>query len=468
MDVNNRQTVRSALIAVVLLSSLVTPLAAQRYSFESLQQAMWANNSELSKLDEEVRRSLLDIKDAKGNRWPTIDLNLTATYMANPSVGPIVLDPDELAGLFDWPQGAQPVASGEYLTVYEGMESTQYQANATITQPVFTWGKIAQSIDLYERLADLKVLQSTDRRHQLAAELAIRLDALLHMTVIEGLLDEQTAIADRLVELAGQAQQNGLLLELDVLKAKVQAAELKVSASKIDHEKTVALSTLRTLTGLADLEFQAIDHAIDIERYQALAQQDPNTLVAKATQSNRPAMAALALTKAVASIATDLERARLYWKPDIAVVVNLGYGGSRLPLIETDWYRQDDYTFNLTLALKTTAWDGGARWRAVQRSLSNQASTIADTQAAIDTIVETVRKCHSALLLAMTTAQWHVQRIAMLQESVDIQHSLFSSGYGDEQAWLMAKLELAGAKIAYEQALLEASVNYHTVQALLE
>jgi outer membrane protein TolC len=71
-------------IAMTLLLSLM-PLSG--VSQEVLVGKMEANNLEVQKAREEWRNALLDVKDAKAGRGPTIDMTLSGTYMYNPPSG---------------------------------------------------------------------------------------------------------------------------------------------------------------------------------------------------------------------------------------------------------------------------------------------------------------------------------------------------------------------------------------------
>ena len=62
----------------------------------------------------------------------------------------------------------------------------------------------------------------------------------------------------------------------------------------------------------------------------------------------------------------------------------------RSPLVETDWYRQDDYNGMVTVAFKTTVWDGGKALNNIKRSESNVANAIISRDEAINTIITTL------------------------------------------------------------------------------
>ncbi len=453
----------SLLLFVLILGSLS---ATPDYTYEALLEAALMNNTGLQKAKQELERSRLDVKDAKGKRWPTIDFTLSGTYMFNPPVGPIVLDPDEVLGTIEWPAGFSPVSGGDYITLYSGMEETLYQAEMTLTQPIFTWGKISKAINLTQQVSNLRALQLSDQRSRVESELAIHLDALYHLGQIATLLEAESLIVERLEEIAQEAYASGLILELDVLKASVGRSELEIAQAQIAHQRQLLLLNLRTLCGISDLELTSIDHSVTSERYHELLALDRQELISAATSSERPTIAALSLSESLARTAVDLEKASLNWKPDLALVVSVGYGGPRLPLIETDWYRQNDYTLNLTLGLQTTIWDGGEQIRAVKRRLSEQESASSDATAAREAIVQTLSESLSALKLAVANINYLEKKIAFLAENIVIEEARVAAGYGEEGDYLQVKLDYLNTQIAAEQNLLEASTHYHTISLL--
>ena len=51
------------------------------YTFEELKNAMFSNNPEILKLEQEYVQSNLDYKDAVAGFFPTIDLQVSGTYI---------------------------------------------------------------------------------------------------------------------------------------------------------------------------------------------------------------------------------------------------------------------------------------------------------------------------------------------------------------------------------------------------
>jgi len=73
--------------------------------------------------------------------------------LTNP-IGPISVN----TGQF----GSIPTSNGDILippqdmVVFKGMENTLYQFKLTIDQPIFTWGKIDNSIEIYKLLIEAR------------------------------------------------------------------------------------------------------------------------------------------------------------------------------------------------------------------------------------------------------------------------------------------------------------------------
>ena len=84
------------------------------YSMEMLLYATQQNHPELLKLQEEYKRSLLDVKDAWASLGPTLNLQASGTYMLNPPVGPMYINTDDIINSIQW-NGVAPARSGQYI-----------------------------------------------------------------------------------------------------------------------------------------------------------------------------------------------------------------------------------------------------------------------------------------------------------------------------------------------------------------
>ena len=185
-----------AIFSIFTTGSLVAQ--SYTYSMEMLLYATRQNHPELLKLQEEYKRSLLDVKDAWASLGPTLDLQASGTYMLNPPVGPMYINTDDIINSIQW-NGVAPARTGQYVKIFDGMENTLYNFELTLTQPLFTWGKIANSIKLYKQISAIKQNQIAQQTAQLETELKTRLISLYYLNMIMKILDEEGSYAERMV-----------------------------------------------------------------------------------------------------------------------------------------------------------------------------------------------------------------------------------------------------------------------------
>ena len=99
----------------VLFNAIILILTSNAFSYdlETLKAAMSQNNPELLTLQEEYKRSELDVKDAYGSLGPTVDLQLSGTYMVNPPIDAVYVNVDDIVNSVQWPSVYQPASTGQ-------------------------------------------------------------------------------------------------------------------------------------------------------------------------------------------------------------------------------------------------------------------------------------------------------------------------------------------------------------------
>ena len=185
------------LLLLLFISTILLPIFS--VSTKDLSSSMLASNPEIRKAREEVAKAQLDVKDAKGGYSPTIDLTVTGSYIANP------IDPIRI-NLGDYIDTSMYGIRNDYITLYEGQENMYYQFSLSMTQPIFTWGKITNAVKLYQTVYEARLLQLDDAMDKAQTELCTRVAALHYLLEIQNLLEKQTEIASRLTVLADDAQ----------------------------------------------------------------------------------------------------------------------------------------------------------------------------------------------------------------------------------------------------------------------
>ena len=428
------------LLILLVISSLLVPVFA--YTPDELSSSMLVRNPDIRKAREEVTKADLDVRDAKGGYSPTIDLTVTGSYIANP------IDPIRI-NLGDYIDTTVYGVKNDYITLYKGQESMYYQFSLSMTQPIFTWGKISNAVRLYKSIYEAKLLQLEDVMDKAQTELNTRIAALHYLLQIQSLLGKQTEIVSRLVELADDAQKNGMMLSSDALGVKVQARQLDVAKAQVDQQVHLMMTELGNLTGITELSSGEIefDEALFASALDTLYKADYSILSAKCLSDRRTNFQLLGKLSSIAQTAKDIAGASVNWKPDLALVVNADYSGSRLPFVETDWYGKDDWSATVTVALKTTVLDGGKAIRNVKRADSGIQSSEIDIQSAKAKVRSAVDENWTNLAVGLAQIDYQSALASQLDSKNQVNQSLLDTGYGSESDYLQGQLERNNCEI---------------------
>ncbi len=457
---------RIVLVVLLLLTFLVPQLFAEEssYTFASLKESMQSGNAELRKLNETYKQSLLDVKDAKANYQPQIEMLLTSTYMPNPPVGKTTIGVDEIASqLGITVPGA---LSGEYVTLYKGMKDIYYNAGLTITQPLFTWGKIPKSVSLYSEIAQIRALSVLDSTDKLSVELKTRLTAMCYMDELFSLLEETKTKADELVSMSQDAYENGMLLKEDVTKAKISALEVDVKKKELEKEYSDNLKSLKTISSVEDLDEDNIDYKVNEEEINALTSLKREDVLTLVTRSDSATIRMLNGQTRAYELKKEIAEASLYWKPDLALQVSLTYGGSALPLIEKNWYRVNDYGLYLTLAISTTIWDGGKKLNAVKYAESEVNGTIADYDEAINELTQAAEENLSEIDLSLAKLEYYDLKLDEAKERLDLLQRQYEAGSISKTDVLSQEIEVLTQRMTIIQERITLSTAAYTIAYL--
>ena len=422
------------------------------YTLDFLLSATKQNHPELLKLQEEYKRSRLDVQDAWAGLGPTVDLQVSGTYMVNPPVGAMYINTEDIINSIQI-NGVRPSARGQRIKIYDGMEPTLYDFQLTLTQPLFTWGKITNAIKLYQEISEIKETQLSQQTSQLETELKTRLVSLYYLNRILEIIDEEEAYAERMVQVSENAELSGMLLHQEVVDAKIQAKELEIAKQDLLEQMNDQLLELSRTSGI-DLTLENInfDFIPDfIEGFDSLLAEDAALLEAEVLSGNQSSIKMLTQLETVSKTAEKISRGYENWKPDIALQMSGGYSGSRFPLVEPNWRRKDDYSLNISIGIKTTLWDGGKKVRDVARKKSEVETADINKLDARSTISQTFNSQWNAAQVCTMKIEYQALKIESADAKIEQKQQMYESGYGSETDVLSAKIERCNAQIELEQ-----------------
>ncbi len=455
---------KKVLLIILALLLLLTPLFAEEnssYTIEDIKKSMSEGNASLRKAREVYAQSLLDVKDAKANYSPQIEALLTTTYMPNPPIGKTTIGVDEISSQLG--VTIPGAVSGEYVTLYKGMDNLYYNAGLTITQPIFTWGKIPTGVKLYSEIANIRALSVEDSEEKLTAELKTRLSALCYMNDLFTLLDDTQTKADELVKMSEDAYKNGMMLKEDVTKAKISALEISVRRQELVKQYNDNIQNLKSISAIDDLDTSNISYTVnedEINYISSLSEDDVLSLVLGPTNKSlmmlQEQTRALELKKKVAS-------SSLYWKPDFALQISLTYGGSSLPLVEKNWYRTNDYGLYLTFAISTTVWDGGKKLNAVKYADSEVTGSIADYDDAVNKLRSTAEENLTQIELSKVKIEYLELKKEEAEERLELLNTQYNQGLISKTDVLSQEIEVNTDEISIIQEKINLSQAVYTI-----
>lgn len=458
--------IKKLLITCALFSILL--VRANAHTLDTLLTATNQNHPELLKLQEEYKRSLLDVRDAWWNLGPTVDFQASGTYMVNPPIGAMYINSNDIINSIQW-NGAKPRNSGQRIKIYDGMENTLYNFQVDLTQPIFTWGKITNAIKLYTQVSNLKLTQIAQKQEQLETELKTRLLSLYYMNRILTILDEEQAYADRMVEVSENAEKSGMLLHQDVVDAKIQAKELEIAKQDLLEQINDQILELERITGITELTQESIEYDFvpELEEaFEALVKSDPSEIEAEVLSGNQSSMKMLTQLQTVSKTSEKIARGYENWKPDFALQMSTGYAGSRFPLFEPNWRRKDDYTLNISIGIKTTIWDGGKKLRDISRKMSEVETADINKLDARSALSKNFNSQWNAAQVCTMKIEYQELKIESAAAKIKQKQIMYESGYGSETDVLSAKIEHCNAQIEKEKQTLSRATACLTIDYL--
>lgn len=446
---------KNFLFFLIVLLLVFTPLFAnESYTYETLKDSLSLNNTTLLNSIEVYNQAKLDTKDAKAGYHPKVDLTLTGTYIFNP-LDPITISASELG-----------LPTNQYVTIYDGMESTYYNASLSLTQPLFTWGKLTNSVRLFKEVETARALQVEDTGNQLEAELKTRLASLYYLDQIMMTLKEQQGYARDLVRLAEDAYKQGTMLELDYKMAEIDALQVDVALSQIKAQYDSLLTYVETMTGAYDISEAGFYFIPDEAYFYQIAAADRAKLIAMATSQSRPALQALSSAEKAREYQQKIAKNSVYWKPDIALQLSASYGGSRLPLFQTDWTRQDAWNGMVTLAIKTTLWDGGVKLNDIKRAESGVKSATIDKADALNTIRTTMTDQFATMDVSIAQIKYLELKEETDEANIDIIKTKMKYGASSNTELLQAQIERCTTKLNLLEQKLQLAQAAYTIEYL--
>lgn len=430
---------------------------------DDLYRSALRNNRELLQLHLEQNKARIDLRAAEAERFPTVDFQTSLTLIGNP-MEPIKLKAGEL-GAYDTGTGTSVLIPTEDMVLYEGMEDTNYEFKFIVEQPLFTWGKIDNAVELYSRVSDTGGLQIAKKEKEIYTRILIYQAVLNYLNEIEALLKLQEETAERLVTLAEESYENGFMVYADLLEARIGAKEIDIAAAELDEKKHQALLNLSHLSGREGLE----NGDLDLSRFGDTvppAPEVPEEELFRMAMENSEDIRLLEKLREISRLRLAIAEGSNYLKPDIGLRFELSYSGPRFPLVERDWFGKNRGNLLSTLAFQTTIFDGGKLAAEVLKQTQQVEKSLYQYEEGLSSIRQFISETLLKLELHRRNMEYYRLKAENDEQQIALKKTQMEAGAGDESSYLEEKLALYSDIIQYYREAVDYVSLHYQLQSL--
>ena len=455
-----------SLMVSLLLALPMTADDAAPYTYQDLSESLSLNNTSVLAAVENYKTALLDVKDAKANFHPQIDYTLAASYVLNHQTMTIdtgsVLDslPTNMLYIYNPAFSAlgndshmplsdlltNPLASSMFPSSVDmpiDINAPYLNAEISLVQPVYTWGKLTNNVRMNEEIASARALQITDTEDQMDTQLKASLASLYYIRQMLTALEEMQADADELLELAEGSSSTGVLLETDVASARVSAKQIGLTRTQLESQADIIVSNIEVLTGISGLTADMIDYTPDEAYYRELAEADRTMLELQATSNSQATMQMLTHMANAASYGLDAAKGSMYAVPDIALSVGANYSAP----LNSSFVDGSSWGVTVAVALQGNIWDGGKKLNDQERAESATNSARIAREEAAGTIRTTLAQNFADMDVALAGIEYQDASIALLESELGLEEARLELGASSRSTVLEKRLELNQARI---------------------
>ena len=430
--------------------------AGDTLTFDDLVASLENNNTTLLQSIEDYRTATLDVKDAKANYHPQITYTLAGSYVYNHQVMSMSTDSiknDMNGEIISIPIGGMsiPIDLDDIASQLPNeidlpipVSDPYFNAQISLVQPIWTWGKVGSSVEMYEEIESARALQIGDTEKRLITELKAYLASLYYLEKIDNVLSELQADSQELVTLAQDSSDAGALLAVDAAKARVTASQIDVSRTQIQTQIESILTSIETLTGINDITADMIDFTPDEDYFREMAEIDRTMLLAMATSGSQASMQMLDHMINATQAASKAADRSMYWYPDIALSVSANYTAP----MTSKWADNSSWGVTVAVGLQGTLWDGGKKLNDQDRAESAAASAQISRSEAVNTIKTSLNENLNTIDLALANIDYQKANIELLTSELELEEKKLELGASSRSDVLNKRIELNQARRA--------------------
>jgi outer membrane protein TolC len=449
-----RKPLAAGMLALALLGTGL-PAAALPSGGLTLDLAyqLAAKSSEAIRIKElGLQKTRLAIGEAASRALPHVDVQASASYLVSPPQG-YIIDAGAL-GTFTPTIPANPVTHAPAIplgtlsippnqVIIGATLHNYFSLNASLSQPLFTWGKIKNAIDLATLLADGSASELIAQQRDIERQVHQAYFGALLAQDSEAVLQRLRNTADDMVADRQNAFDQGTINREAVLDAQSSLATIEEKLVEAHQSKETALESLGILTGLSGsditlaTDFRTDFPALDEQALQAKAFAASTDLAATRTQ----------MSQAQKKLA--IEKGGQILMPDVSLGLTFGVTGQEdMPYSSWDW-KNDTWNVDLVISLgiKMSAFDGLASMKRIgeaQKDIEMVGTGLTQKEKLVRL---GVRKSVDAAVKADATVREKQAAAAFAAERLKNARSSFENGEASQEELHGADLQEGSAEL---------------------
>jgi outer membrane protein TolC len=290
----------------------------------------------------ELQKAEYAYKEAKTGALPSLSVETSASWMTDPPEG-IKVEAGALSAI--------PLLPSEDMIFVEDAEKTYFSISFILNQPIFTWLKIKNGIELAAISRDLARWELSRTRRKVRRDVAVTYFGVVLAGLSHGLLGESLALIEEILQDSLASYEEGLVSYQAVLEVKARLAAARSRHLEAEESIASGLETLSFYTGLKAGEIEPVSSfskeppAYDYEKIKEEALDlsiEREILLAKAKMAE-----------------TDLavQKGEGMLKPDISLIVQWDIEGQHIPWSEEDWTGSWKENLRFTLGARLPLFD---------------------------------------------------------------------------------------------------------------
>jgi outer membrane protein TolC len=411
-------------LAVIALAAVPAALPAQGIQGLTLEEAsrLALSSAEAIRIRElAVQKARLAVAEATGRAWPHVDLLVSGSYLVNPPTGYTVKAGALGAIVIPAPFNIHTPMPQNDFTIGAQLHD-YFSVSASLSQPLFTWGKIRNAIDAAGLQVEAAGTELVRQRRDIERDVRRAYHSALLAGESEKVLRRIAESSALIVSDRRTALDQGSLTREAVLEAQAHSARIEARLAEAVQSRATALENLGVLTGLDPSGItlaSAFSDNLPALDEQSLRSEAVETSVDIAASRNRQGQARKKL---------EIEKGGSMLRPDVSLGVSLSVTGQEdIPYSSWRW---DASTWNwdlvISLGVKMSVFDGmesAARIGQAEKDteMAGQALQQAEklTRLAVRSAVEAAMRADAELADKQAQEAWAAERLRNAQVSVD-------------------------------------------------